>query len=241
MNSSDKLRAYKNSNSPFVSLFWWTLIILSLTALAILSWTSSIYIFSNPQEKTPYKILTKLGRLEPIQKFSKSAPPQSKIGYRSARELLESDFSNLTGIHLTYQNEQLLKNYIQNYKDENSIYYIKGDFIVTDIRQLNDTDKITKGLAIKAVSKNFNRTEIIILLPSNDSTPKAKIIGQEISLKSNHFSSIVHVSVDKKEKTIFTAIPIVYGPFKIKDSIVVNLAPPEILNIEGYWPIEFKK
>jgi hypothetical protein len=241
MKSSDKLRAYKNSNSPFVSLFWWSLIILSLTALAILSWTSSIYIFSNPQENLPYKILTKLGRLEPIKKFSKSSPPQSRIGYRSARELLESDFSNLSGVHLTYQNEQLLKNYIQNYKDENSIYYIKDDFIVTNTRQLNGSDKITKGLAIKAISKNFNRTEIIIILPSSDSTLEAKIIGEEISLQSNHFSSIVHVSVNTDEKTTFTAIPIVYGLFKIKDSIVFNLEPPEVLNVEGRWPIEFKK
>ena len=240
MNSSDSLRAGKKSDSRLASLFWWSLIISSLTALGILSWTSSIYIFSNPQEKISYKILTKLNRLPPIEKFSKSSPPQSKVGYRSPRELMESEFSKLSGVHLIYQNDILLKNYIQNYKEENSIYYIKGDFIVTSVRELDNSDTITKGLAIKADSQKFNKADVIILLPIENFDIKNELIGSEISLKSNHFSSVVNVSVNGAKKTTFTIIPIVYGQFEINDNLVLNLTPPKKLNIEGQWPIAFK-
>ena len=240
MNSSNDLRAEKKSTSPLASLFWWSLIFSSLTALGILSWTSSIYTFSNPQEKISYKILTKLDRLPPIQKFSKSSPPQSKVGYRSPRELIDSEFSNLSGVHLIYQNDILLKNYIQNYKEENSIYYIKGDFIITKVRELDNSDTITDGLAIKANSKNFNKADVIILLPFENFNMKNELLGSEVSLKSNHFSSVVNVSVNKENKTTFTIIPIVYGKFEINDNLSLNLTPPKKLNIEGQWPIVFK-
>ena len=240
MNSSNDLRAEKKSISPLASLFWWSLIFSSLTALGILSWTSSIYIFSNPQEKISYKILTELDRLPPIQKFSKSSPPQSKVGYRSPRELIESEFSKLSGVHLIYQNDILLKNYIQNYKEENSIYYIKGDFIITKVRELDNSDTITNGLAIKANSKYFNKADVIILLPFENFNMKNELLGSEVSLRSNHFSSVLNVSVNKENKTTFTIIPIVYGKFEINDNLSLNLAPPKKLNIEGQWPIVFK-
>jgi hypothetical protein len=153
---------------------------------------------------------------------------------------MESEFSKLSGVHLIYQNDILLKNYIQNYKEENSIYYIKGDFIVTSVRELDNSDTITKGLAIKGNSQKFNKADVIILLPIENFDIKNELVGSEISLKSNHFSSVVNVSVNGAKKTTFTIIPIVYGQFEINDNLVLNLTPPKKLNIEGQWPITFK-
>ena len=93
VSTGKERKGYGDQKSNLASLFWWSLAISTLSALAILSWVSSIYIFNNPSEKIPYKILSKFDKLEPIEKFSKSSPPQSKIGFRSLRELMETEFS----------------------------------------------------------------------------------------------------------------------------------------------------
>ena len=92
MKTGNERKGYGDQKPKLASLFWWSLTISTLSALVILSWVSSIYIFNNPSEKIPYKILSKFDKLEPIEKFSKSTPPQSKIGFRSLRELMETEF-----------------------------------------------------------------------------------------------------------------------------------------------------
>ena len=87
--------------------------------------------------------------------------------------------------------------------------------------------------------KNVLALDINIVMKLNFNI-KNELVGSEISLKSNHFSSVVNVSVNGAKKTTFTIIPIVYGQFEINDNLSFNLAPPKKLNIEGQWPIVFK-
>ena len=240
MKTGKERNGYGDQKPNLASLFWWSLTISTLSALVILSWVSSIYIFNNPSEKIPYKILSKFGKLEPIEKFSKSTPPQSKIGFRSLRELMETEFSNLSGVYLDYQNKKLLKNYIENYKIKNSIYYVKGDFKITNTKILDKSDLITNGIAIEANSKNFPKTAVIFILPAlQDQNVETDLIGQDLTLGTDIFSSVINVSTTSNKRMTFTVVPIVYGNFKLPNSLTVNMSPPLKLNIDGNWPLDF--
>ena len=240
MKTGNERKGYGDQKPNLASLFWWSLAISTLSALVILSWVSSIYIFNNPSEKIPYKILSKFDKLEPIEKFSKSTPPQSKIGFRSLRELMETEFSNLSGVYLDYQNKKLLKNYIENYKIKNSIYYVKGDFKITNTKILNKSDLITNGIAIEANSKNFPKTAVIFILPAlQDQNVENDLIGQDLTLGTDIFSSVINVSTTANKRMTFTVVPIVYGNFKLPNSLTVNMSPPQKLNIDGNWPLDF--
>ena len=186
--------------------------------------------------------MSKFDKLEPIEKFPKSAPPQSKIGFRSLRELMETEFSNLSGVYLDYQNKKLLKNYIENYKIKNSIYYVKGDFKITNTKILDNSDLITNGIAIEANSKNFPKTAVIFILPAlQDQNVETDLIGQDLTLGTDIFSSVINVSTTANKRMIFTVVPIVYGNFKLPNSLTVNMSPPQKLNIDGNWPLDFPK
>ena len=240
MKTVNERKGYGDQKPNLASLFWWSLTISTLSALVILSWVSSIYIFNNPSEKIPYKILSKFDKLEPIEKFSKSTPPQSKIGFRSLRELMETEFSNLSGVYLDYQNKKLLKNFIENYKIKNSIYYVKGDFKITNTKILDKSDLITNGIAIEANSKNFPKTAVIFILPAlQDQNVETDLIGQDLTLGTDIFSSVINVSTTSNKRMTFTVVPIVYGNFKLPNSLTVNMSPPQKLNIDGYWPLDF--
>lgn len=240
MKTGKERNGYGDQKTNLASLFWWSLTISTLSALVILSWVSSIYIFNNPSEKIPYKILSKFDKLEPIEKFSKSTPPQSKIGFRSLRELMETEFSNLSGVYLDYQNKKLLKNFIENYKIKNSIYYVKGDFKITNTKILDKSDLITNGIAIEANSKNFPKTAVIFILPAlQDQNVETDLIGQDLTLGTDIFSSVINVSTTANKRMTFTVVPIVYGNFKLPNSLTVNMSPPQKLNIDGNWPLDF--
>ena len=240
VSTGKERKGYGDQKSNLASLFWWSLTISTLSALVVLSWVSSIYIFNNPSEKIPYKILSKFDKLEPIEKFPKSAPPQSKIGFRSLRELMETEFSNLSGVYLDYQNKKLLKNYIENYKIKNSIYYVKGDFKITNTKILDNSDLITNGIAIEANSKNFPKTAVIFILPTlQDRNVGANLIGQDLTLGTDVFSSVINVNTTSNKRMTFTVVPIVYGNFNLPNSQTVNMKPPKKLNIEGNWPLDF--
>ena len=152
---------------------------------------------------------------------------------------MEKEFSNLSGVYLNFQNERLLKNYIQNYKIKNSIYYVKGNFKISNIRALNKSDLFTQGIAIEANSKKFPKTSAIFILPTAESQKLDDLIGSDLILSSDAFSSVLHLEYTSGEKMLFTLIPIVYGNFKLTNSQSLNLIPPKELNIEGNWPIEF--
>ena len=51
VSTGKERNGYGDQKSNLASLFWWSLTISTLSALVVLSWVSSIYIFNNPSEK----------------------------------------------------------------------------------------------------------------------------------------------------------------------------------------------
>ena len=95
-------------------------------------------VFANPQDPTNYKLLDKINRLEPIKAFSALDPPFGDI---ANIENLYSKFGSLSVKELDLLNNELIKNYVTNYKQETLNTYIRGDFRVIKTRTLNENDR----------------------------------------------------------------------------------------------------
>ena len=72
-----------------------------------------------------------------------------------------------------------------------------------------------------------------------DQNFEADLIGQDLTLGTDVFSSVINVTTSSNERMTFTVIPIVYGKFKLPNSLTVNMNPPKKLNIDGNWPLDF--
>jgi hypothetical protein len=221
----------------FPPLFWWSLLILTLAGVATLSWTFSTYVFDHPNKKIPYKILTKLNKISAIEKFSPQDPPKAKTSFATARSLMENEFSNFTGVYLTYLNDLFLRDYIENYKRTDGVYYLKGTFTVTRSRLLTELDLFTRGTVLSASCDDFPKASVTLILPSTSKSldlPAPE--GTKISLQNNDFSCLLHVKKPTEDSIHFTLLPITYNNFKISKTRSIRIDPPPMLNIEGVWP-----
>lgn len=221
----------------FPPLFWWSILILTLAGIATLSWTFSTYVFDHPNKKVPYKILTKLNKISAIERFSPQDPPKAKTSFATSRSLMENEFSNFTGVYLTYLNDIFLRDYIENYKRTDGVYYLKGTFTITGSRPLTESDLFTRGTVLSASCDDFPKASVTLVLPSNSKdqappTPK----GTQFSLQNNDFSCLLHVRKPTEDSIHFTLLPITYNNFKISKTRSIRLNPPPTLNIDGSWP-----
>ncbi len=219
-------------------LFWWTILIVTLAAVATLSWTFSTYVFDHPNKKTPFKILSKFNKIPPLEKFQAQDPPKAKKSFSVARSLMEEEFSNFTGVNLSYLNDIFLRDYIENYKRTEGVYYMKGTFTVTHSRQLTNSDLFTKGTVLSGNCDAFPKAYIELVLPSSSPDPVSSIpIGTKFSLHNDDFSCLLHVRKPTKESICFTLIPITYNKISVSKTSSIKINPPKELNIDGTWPL----
>ena len=59
-------------------IFWWSIAIVILMALAATSWIASIFIFTHPEKPYNYKLLSRIQRLEEIKLFNEKDMPAGK-------------------------------------------------------------------------------------------------------------------------------------------------------------------
>ena len=221
----------------FPPLFWWTILIITLAGVATLSWTFSTYVFDHPNKKIPYKLLTKLNKINDIEKFSPQDPPKAKMRFASARSLMEDEFSNFTGVYLSYLNDLFLRDYIENYKRTEGVYYVKGTFTVTHSRKLTESDLFTEGTVLSGNCDDFPKANITLILPSTSKEPDAPVpVGTKFSLQNDDFSCLLNVRKPNDDSIYFTLVPITYNNLKISKTRSIKINPPSTLNIDGAWP-----
>ena len=233
--------------------FWWSLAIMLCFCLAAFSWMKIPPVFANPQDPTNYKLLDKINRLEPIKAFSALDPPSGDI---ANIENLYSKFGSLNVKELDLLNNELIKNYVTNYKQETLNTYIRGDFRVIKTRTLNENDRFQNGIVIKAEAmlKISEYTEpqpfpiwIELILPNAPASAAENIIkGDMLEINKNpFFSSVLHVQqilrVDNDHIMSFTVIPLVYEspwtPPRSKEKF--NISAPKKLNMDASLPLKF--
>lgn len=235
-------------NPPF---FWWSLAIMLCFCLAAFSWMKIPPIFANPQDPNNYKLLDKINRLDPIKAFSALDPPEGDI---ANTENLYSKFGSLNAKELELLNENLIKNYVTNYKQQTLNTYIQGDFRVIKTRVLTQNDRFQNGIAIKVEAmvkmNKFTNSQafpvwVEIILPNAPASAAENIAqGDLLEINKNpFFASVLYVQrierTDNDHIMSFTVIPLVYeSPWNPpRDKEKFNISPPKKLNMDAHLPI----
>lgn len=218
------------------SLFWWTIASIVLGICAVLSWFFSIYIFDNPNLPLPYRILTKLEKIEPPMRFKVERPPQGR--FRSPRALYEDDYAGFEQHHLDHINAKLLRNYLENFRRAESVTYVKGKFVTESVRALGPGDLFQSGLVWRGHAEGFPNASIEVVLPTAEATPPELIpLDKPFKLKGAFFAALIHVAKPDEDTMCFTLVPIVYGSQQVAQGAKIALRPPPRLNLEGHWPL----
>ena len=229
-------------------LFWWTLAIFLLLALATTSWFFSIWVFAHPEKPFSYKLLSKLEKLEPIRKWSVHTVPNGPI--LTSNKLLEQYFY-YSSEQMRVANDMMKRSYIKNFK-EHSPEYVFGTFRVLATRPLSANDVFTQGWVVVARSSDIEDVDIELLLPglASESAPYKE--GDSLVIeKKKTFASVVHVQRLDGERLQATLVSLLYqnAPGKAgeaapavaaatdDDSDAATLAPPAKLNMEAVWPV----
>ncbi len=231
-------------------LFWWTLLIFLLLALATVSWFFSIWVFAHPEKAFSYNLLNRLEKLEPIRRWSLRTVPNGPI--LSANKLLEGYF-DFNPEQLRVANDVMKRNYIRNFK-EHSPVYVTGTFHVLATRPLTSKDVFTKGWVVVARSNEIEDVDIELLLPGLESTEAPYKEGDPLLIeKKKTFAGVVHVQRLDGDRIQATLVSLLYQspPSKeveaadkakaaaaaSEDEEVALLSPPAKLNMEAAWPI----
>ena len=227
-------------------LFWWTLGIFLLLALATTSWFFSIWVFAHPEKPFSYNLLTKLEKLEPLRKWSLHTVPNGPI--LTSNKLLEQYFY-YSSEQMRVANDELKRAYIKNFK-EHSPEYLTGKFTVLATRPLKATDVFTKGWVVVARSADIEDVDVELLLPGLESnTPPYKEGDAMLIEKRKTFASVVHLQRLEGERIQATLVSLLYQnapgkegdepqkPVVDEENQVVTLAPPVKLNMEALWPV----
>jgi len=225
-------------------------VIILAACLALLSWIFVPYVFNNPHVSSNYKILDKIGRLPKIKAFSALDPPEGDI---SGVKSLYHTFRPLTSDKLELHNEELIKNYIGNFKHDYINTYVQGDFRVIKTRVLTKNDRFTKGIAIQAVAllkqSKYSEPKIFpvwieIILPNAPASAAEDIRqGDMMEINKNpFFASVLHVQrierVDDDPIMNFTIVPLVYeSPWNPPHGSQFTISPPDKLNMSAKLPI----
>lgn len=229
--------------------FWWVLANSMALCLAILSWIFFLHVFGSPHIPRNYKLLEKMGRLQPIEDFDPLAPP---VGDAHNPTTLYKKYYNLNDQDITLLNKELMKNYIGNFNDSRLTTYIQGSFRVLQARALGPDDLITNGIAIQLQSlvkpDQFHPPTpylvlLEVILPNAPASALQSFqIGDQLELQKNpNFFSVLNVVRQDRsgdEPLIsLSVIPLVYSSVSPTTGKAVRISPPEKLNLYGTFPI----
>ncbi len=228
--------------------FWWLLANALALCFAIISWALCLHVFGNPEIPRNYEILGKLGRLPELKRYTVLDVPNGNS--LAPRELYKKYFG-LTPESLTRVNSLLMRNYLMNFERPLLLTYIEGDYQITDVRRLGESDFIEQGAVVRAQAlvkpDDFTKAMpypvfIEYVFPtSHDSAEKVFKKGDILTVKkSPNCAAIVHadtvVSGDDPA-LLLTVIPIAYGTYQISDKSSFAIEPPSKLRPAAGFPL----
>ncbi len=215
-------------------LFWWTIAIFLLLALATASWFFSIMIFTYPEKPFNYRVLMSLKKLDPIKKYDRNTVPRGQIV--TPRKLLE-DYALFTNDRLRVTNDGLKRDYIRNFR-EHAPLYVRGNFTVTAARKLSGNDVFSDGWVIHAIAADMEDVAIELVLPglSLDDSPYHS--GDTLALDSKSmYASALHIQRHAGDQMTVTLVPLLYDSVTMPDGSIAKMATPDALNLAAAWPI----
>lgn len=223
------------------NLFLWTVFILLLIGLAFACWLGSFYIFGHPEKPRAYRFLKKIGKIEAPRRFEVTAAPQGD--FLTPQKLFER-YGRMTPRELEEENGLLLRDYIKNYRESKKpVPYVTGRFLILDAYDLRKADVFTSGVVALAQAAEFPQVVIEHVYCSDPRhVPSLRALlrtGLDMKIeKTNDLSALLHVERLADGYLQFTAMPLLYGSYALKQGEgTFNLEPPAELNIEPGLPV----
>jgi hypothetical protein len=229
-------------------MFWWTISIIVLMAMAAVSWIGSIYIFTHPEKPFNYRLLSRIHRLEEIKQFNEKDMPKGK-------NLMPPDlfqrFFPFTQENLVNHNEHLRRSYLTNYRSrDEKPYFVRGRFRVIHARPLTKDDVFPCGMVVRAVAvnddgKEYRNVIVEYVLPTAKPPVGMELAAGDMldidSRKSKKRLHAVAVNVHRlnEDVLVFTVVPLMYGEHLLDSAkhLVLTAEPPGVLNMSGRFPI----
>ena len=226
---------YLAKNRRDSGLFWWTIIITLLMGLATFCWFFSIMVFKYPEKPLHYKLLTRLEKLEPLERFDPLDVPSGT--FHGARDLL-ARYYNYNPEQLRVVNDVLKRGYLLNYAEESPVY-VKGTYTVVHARPLTPADIVDAGWIVRAKSVDLEDVEVELLLPGADAGQAPYQPGENFTLDNKStYCSVINVERRlSSDGLCATVVPISYGNFTVGNQQKVSLTPPTKLNMEAPLPV----
>lgn len=224
-------------------LFGWTVFMFLLIGFVFLCWMGSYYIFAHPEKAANYRLLLRLHKIEPPQRFEITVAPRGE--FMKPGQLLER-FGSMTASEVRRTNENLLRNFVRNYhQNRDLVPYAVGTYKVIGTMPLTKDSFCTPGLV--ALLQAVEQPEILLEQPftcDEKNFPNLKQAlnpGQEIKLeKPLDLSAVIHITrlKENENRLLLTTMPLLYGSYgSAKGGTSFSLEPPEELNLDGNLPV----
>lgn len=228
--------------------FWWLLANLLALCFAVVSWMGCLHVFGNPEIPRNYELLRKLGRLPELKRHTVLDVPNGNLLdprglYRKFFGLTEDQFRRL--------NSQLVRNYLTDFDRPLALTYIEGDYQVEEVRELDSSDFLPSGFAIRARAlvrpDDFTAAApypVIIeyLFPTLETAAAGQFRKGDILAvkKSPNCAAIVHAgkTLEGDDQLVcLTVIPIAYGPYRVGDKATFTIEPPTEIRPGAEFPV----
>jgi hypothetical protein len=233
--------SYGRQRQKKTNVFAWAVTILLLTGFALAAWLGSFYIFWQPERPQSYRILQKLGKVEPIKRFELTAAPAGE--FLTSKQLYDR-FIALSPTELAKRNAELARNYIRNFQQvRGRVIYVIGRFNIMEARELTPDDLVTSGMV--ALTGAVDHGELLLehIYPADpQSLPLMKqtlVMGLEIKLERTHdLSAVIHAERLPDGRMMVTTMPLLYGTYtQTRGPGTFTLEPPLELNLAAGWPL----
>jgi len=214
-------------------MFWWAILITLLMGAATFSWFFSIMVFQHPEKPFNYKMLAKFKKLEPLRPWTTFSVPNGKK--LNARELL-TEFYPYSAEQMAVKNDVLKRAFIRNYKHDQPVYVL-GNYKVMSLRTLTDKDVVSNGWVVRARASDLEDVDIEILMPGLTVKDEPFRVGDEVMMDASKPQvTALHVQRMDGDRICVTTMPLAYTTFT-KTAASLKMTPPEMLNMEAYWPV----
>ena len=223
-----------------VNYFAWTITILLLTGFTLAAWIGSYYIFGQPERPDSYRLLQKLGKVEPPKRFQLTAAPPGE--FLNPKQLFER-YGEMRTAELAKTNNELARAYIRNFQQVRAVTYVVGRFTIMQTRELTANDLFPSGMVALTNAVDYGELLMEHVYPADAQSAavmkQTLITGLEIKVDRSHdLSAVIHAERLGDGRLLITAVPLLYGTYtQTQGRGMFNLEPPFALNMAAGFPL----
>lgn len=222
-------------------LFLWTIIIIVLTGLTVLSWIGSFYVFGHPEKGFSYRILRTLDKIDTPKRFGITKAPRGQ--FLDADKLLER-YATLAPAELGKANDLLLRHYLRNYEQSKDLVpYAIGSFNIMGTFRLGPDNFFPDGVVALAQSTSNPAVLLELIFPAEEKNlanlEHMLPTGLDVTLARTHdLTAVINVRPLPDGRFLFTAVPLLYGSYTSTETTgSFSLEPPTDLHVGAGLPV----